>query len=566
MPKRKLPHGGSSLPRIRLSDYPDESTAQVVHALPSNTSAVVQAYTVAHGTSAVQLATVGAAVFAARRDTPVWNPSFRGSLDRALGAAISPSCRDQALADLERDVHAPSARGPQASYFRTWETLHYRWFGDDVPALPLTVEKIRCVSALLKGGGYRGAQNYYSRIKDAHVEAHPWNDQLARAITRYSRSVLRGIGPARQSAVWPVQEVSRLCLDDTSIVEGGPLGVKNLIVAGALFLTRGIELELAVARNITIDVARRVASWLLPADKTDPKALGKTRSWSCVLPAQSGVACPHCALVKQLALLHQYFGCADGSLPTDLPLFPNRLGKVVGRSSVVRSLECVASLLNLPLTNHVGQRRFGEHSLRVTGAQELARRGVPPLTIQCLARWESDIVMRYVAEAPLSTVSEAYRYGSASNQLMEIVEGLVNKISGFEQKLDGLDNHIKTCVLEEVDSVKALRIPALSVASGASFSEPYVLNELSGTAHKPRQQCLARTAPADWRTMCGWSYGLCLGVSARRANNLPTKYSLICGKCLPDDKLSLRVAEEVNAFTGTLGSGGSSSSESQTGG
>ena len=61
-----------------------------------------------------------------------------------------------------------------------------------------------------------------------------------------------------------------------------------------------------------------------------------------------------------------------------------------------------------------GARRFGGHSLRVTGARTLAALGIDIVLIQLMARWSSDVVLRYVAEAPLATMSAAYRAGYAA--------------------------------------------------------------------------------------------------------------------------------------------------------
>ena len=44
---------------------------------------------------------------------------------------------------------------------------------------------------------------------------------------------------------------------------------------------------------------------------------------------------------------------------------------------------------------------FGEHALRVAGAQALAAAGVETVVIQVFARWGSAAVLRYIQETPL---------------------------------------------------------------------------------------------------------------------------------------------------------------------
>eukprot|EP00971_Amphidinium_carterae_P181235 3595236-Amphidinium_carterae.1 len=81
------------------------------------------------------------------------------------------------------------------------------------------------VAALFKAAGYRAWPNYLSVAKQAHIDAGgSWSeslDQLARACTR---SVLRGLGPARQSAPLDLNAVAALPRDAAPGVDLGPVG------------------------------------------------------------------------------------------------------------------------------------------------------------------------------------------------------------------------------------------------------------------------------------------------------------------------------------------------------
>ena len=79
--------------------------------------------------------------------------------------------------------------------------FHHRMFGDTVPPIPLTVEKVFCVAALFKEGGYRAFRSYLSKAKAMHVLAgHAWEVQLEMAFRKATLSVLRGLWVARRSA------------------------------------------------------------------------------------------------------------------------------------------------------------------------------------------------------------------------------------------------------------------------------------------------------------------------------------------------------------------------------
>ena len=59
-------------------------------------------------------------------------------------------------------------------------------------------------------------------------------------------------------------------------------------------------------------------------------------------------------------------------------------------------------------------QRFGGHCLRVSGAQYLTRRGVPPAAIMHLGRWGSQSVMRHIQDSCLDQVPLALAADSAA--------------------------------------------------------------------------------------------------------------------------------------------------------
>ena len=190
-------------------------------------------------------------VLAPRKDAPAINYSRRASKELALSAASSKEAKEAAMGELESDVLANSAKDSRRTLLKTWEEFHYSWFGESCEMLPLTLHKIRCVGAMFKKGGYRSFKNYLSAVKDLHImTGHPWTIQLDRSSRNVSRSVLRGIGPARQAGT---MDVSKLPLTEVSVepvVEGGPIGPLNLIIVGSFWLTREIEISLALTKNV----------------------------------------------------------------------------------------------------------------------------------------------------------------------------------------------------------------------------------------------------------------------------------------------------------------------------
>ena len=264
----------------------------------------------------------------------------------------------------------------------------------------------------MKLGGFRSFQNYVSRIKDLHVRAgFTWSPQHAMEASQGLRSVTRGQGPARQSAPLDVDQVKQLQLPPAAICSGGPINPEGVIVIGSAFLLREIELAFARARHMTLDASKLTVRLELPVAKNDPAAIGCARVWGCLCPADrrgedSAMTCPYHTAEAHVLALQKLFGApGTGELEGTLPLFPCVLGRTVSKESVVKTIEGVASRLGLAILDPSGSRRFGGHSLRVSGAQWLARRGIPMDKLKALARWSSDVVERYVNGANLEDLT-----------------------------------------------------------------------------------------------------------------------------------------------------------------
>ena len=147
----------------------------------------------------------------------------------------------------------------------------------------------------------------------------------------------------------------------------------------------------------------RVVRWSLPASKTDTEARGVARAHGCSCSVGAPASCPFCAVVAQLARLQTLFPhrWAGGVADADLPLFPTLEGAVVTKDRMAATIVEAAKRLKVPLASADRSARVSGHSLRVTGAQGLARAGVDVWAIQLLGRWGSSAVLEYIREVPL---------------------------------------------------------------------------------------------------------------------------------------------------------------------
>ena len=324
---------------------------------------------------------------------------------------------------------------------------------------------------------------------------HTWTEFLDRSFRKVRRSVTRGIGPPRQSASFDIGEAFAALRDrsDDPVCLDGPLGVRNLVVCGSFWMMRELELSCALVKHIAVDALAKSVDWCLRVSKTDVKAVGKVRRWECVCGGLLNMPCPFHAVTDQFVVLKAFFG-SDCDL-SEMPFFPCKDGSFVEKRHVVSSIEHVAELLGEPLFDDRGVRRFGGHSLRVSGARTLAGMGIDLVLIQLMARWSSDVVLRYVADAPLTKISAAYRAGSAVVPLGSDLQELSAQLQ-VAQRCSASDARSIEYLQEEVTLLSA------QVGKLASPTMHWVRNCDPGVVHRPIIWSLD-VPPSMWCTGCG---------------------------------------------------------------
>jgi hypothetical protein len=154
----------------------------------------------------------------------------------------------------------------------------------------------------------------------------------------------------------------------------------------------------------------------------------------------------------------------------------------------------------------------------------MAAMGIPLLTIQLMARWASDIVMRYVGEAPLMTVTAAYRQANASLDLQSLLSATEHKLSAVQLQIDGLDDRTRAQLQEELDLRRQVAEPARG--SKARRGPAYVVSQ-AGILHVPANPYFSDRPAHFWKSRCGWRFGSA-DYSHRDA---PRPHDRICNRC-----------------------------------
>ena len=431
--------------------------------------------------------------------------------------SLDDSQRDELLEQLAKDVNASSTADCNESRFRTWVYYHVRWFGDAQPVLPITEDAMVAIAAQFKHAGYRSFPNFMTAAKLRHCKEFPWPEELARCRNECIRSTQRGIGPARQCLEIPLRPLVEQPMNYEPLAPDGPICPREWAVLSSFHVLRGAESALALDQSLTLNVDKETETWRLPSSKTDPQGVGCARSWGCVCrKGEKELLCPFHAAKKLKQETRRRFADTDGNLPEGFPLFPNADGGWCSSKGFVATIEKMAALLNLSTIDELDRNIVGEHVWRITGSRHLAALDVPLIIIKLLARWGGDTVMRYVAEAPLSSLTQVYidRVSASDDAARGLVSGLaaqpVMPIAQLTESSE-LDTCVDAAAQELImDDPKQ---PFIVSAKGIVHlvSAPPVLGRATamrtpcGWSFRDREHQLAAAVPAGARTckMCG---------------------------------------------------------------
>jgi len=308
------------------------------------------------------------------------------------------------------------------------------------------------------------------------------------------------------------------------------------MIMGSLFLTR--EIELAATKNDSITLFDDEVRWHLPVSKTDPRALGVERRWGCLCIQDKTSPCPKCAAEKQRRNLEVRFG---KPLPKGLPFFPDLNGSTVTKEKMVESFNMVVSKTGKNVKNERGQHVYSGHTLRVTGARFLAGIGMEIMVLMLLARWGSQVVLRYVQDAPLKACTSTTRDLLAKLTMMDTLTKITDKMEENTRAVKSWQEKI-----DELSQVKEVSEARLLALEDKQEDKLYICNKASGVWHERYGEETDRP-PSDWVAKCGYRYGY---ADFTRAREVPESilWQRVCDKCM---KTLRKTRKEVQQDTAT---------------
>ena len=472
-----------------------------------------------------------------RGDHPVIAPTLRGSRAVAKMALRTPAGRAAALQEIDDLVAAPSAKNNASQRWQTWcEMLEP--FGER--PLPVTAEKVRMVAAGLRAGGFRKAQRYFAAASVEHLKAFGRRPGplVIFEMAAYSRAVSRGIGPAAAKESFAIEDLvdsmTPPTIDELAWCSASdtlwPCGTACL---GAWWMTRSIELTAAKVAHMVIDSKSLKVHWSLPASKTDVQALGISRTHRCLCSTHPSLLmiCPFHTALKYMELLSATFGHLDNF--EEMPLFPNYKGGALTHSACVKLIRIAAAAAGDALAHTPG--RFGEHTLRVSGAQFLSRAlNMEVYLIQLYGRWASRTVARYVQDAPLTRPLPPPAVPQAALTL-DVIAKMVAELLGEKKPL--LDALAQVAPSNDKETVLALQaevksaLHSSSAFDGDDVADVLVMNKRTKVVHAVLVGPGPGVSSDDYFARCGWRFGLV----THTFPSPPFDFTKQCQKCFGNE-------------------------------
>ena len=181
------------------------------------------------------------------------------------------------------------------------------------------------------------------------------------------------------------------------------------------------------------------------------------------------------------------------------PLFPLTGGGAPCSTAIAEAVRSAAAAcgeqLTAPRPDGGTRQRFGEHALRVSGAQFFTRWNLALYEIQLLGRWGSSAFERYVQEAPLCRLA----LGMTPPRLLDAPPP--TEAAAAEVRPEAQPSAVSSLR----STVEALQQDLCRLQASRAKECPFVVHAERGTYHIAAARP-AHAASMEWKTRCGWAF------------------------------------------------------------
>ena len=146
--------------------------------------------------------------------------------------------------------------------------------------------------------------------------------------------------------------------------------------------------------------------------------------------------------------------------------------------------------------------------------------------IQLIARWASEVVARCVAEAPFTSITEQDIRACKQVDVEDVLNSARLTIQELEGRIAGWDRHFAEALEDErrLRDLADAAPPPTALPRGPAFVvAPRGRWHVPACPHFQRQPCF------EWRTRCGWRFGL----AKHRFEEEAGPQAQLCDRCHP---------------------------------
>lgn len=444
---------------------------------------------------------------------PEVNRPSKGSLAMAVRIAKDEQATERAFDQFEECVYAPQTLASKASLRNTW-TLISSELG--FQALPLTVEKIHAVTAVLKASGFRAAFSYVLEMKQFHIRSKfAWDDQLEMATKDVKRAAARGLGPPLKATEVKLEhfEVLWRHADGRALPSHWPALRHEVWMVAVAFLLR--EGELCSIRlthdEVQVDMRCKTVSLCLPVSKSDQTGVGCKRTLCCKCRGPRHPGCPFCAvltLVRNQCMRTNTTQLDPVAREIPLVATVGSAWDMVKKEHVIEALKADAEYLkaNIPeSTGYISVEKATGHTFRRSGAKALARQGVPLDLVQFMARHSSQAILGYVEEA-IEECPAGHQRLMEHAELRDLVNHALKETNDVKRSVELVDRRLTE---ELINTDLGTRLDSeLVYQMFDKWARPEVVTNVVTRKIHSTSGNNYRLNPNCWTTACGWRWVL----------------------------------------------------------
>ena len=172
---------------------------------------------------------------------------------RGSASGLDEADADQEVSGRVHDLKWAASGAYSGRARETWWLRRAAQRG--IEAYPLTPGSLKLAAGLLRKGGYRSAEMYFSTFKNAHIRlGHQWTEQHALEHTESTRAVRRGLGPPRQADALPFDQIVNVQVPEEDPFEPAhTLAVsRDVAIVASWWMMREIELAAATIGPLSL--------------------------------------------------------------------------------------------------------------------------------------------------------------------------------------------------------------------------------------------------------------------------------------------------------------------------